>query len=38
MSKNSAKITVASYWCISLCLKIWGLKSEWFYLHKIIKY
>jgi hypothetical protein len=28
---------VASYWCISLWLKIWGLKSEWFSLYKIIK-
>jgi hypothetical protein len=25
-----AKITVASYWCIILYLKIWGIKSEGF--------
>jgi hypothetical protein len=29
---------MASYWCISFCLKNWGLKSEWFSLYKIIKY
>jgi hypothetical protein len=28
ISKNSVKITVASHWCITLCLKNWGLKSE----------
>jgi hypothetical protein len=36
--KNSVKITVASHWCITLCLKIWGLRSEGFSLYKIIKY
>jgi hypothetical protein len=36
--KNSAKLTVASHWCIILRLKIWGLKSEGFSLNKIIKY
>jgi hypothetical protein len=30
-------MTVASHWCITLCLKIWGLKSEGFSLYKIIK-
>jgi hypothetical protein len=29
---------VASHWCITLCLKIWGLRSEGFSLYKIIKY
>jgi hypothetical protein len=29
---------VAYYWCIILCPKIWGLKSEQFSLDKIIKY
>jgi hypothetical protein len=38
ISKNSVKITVAFHWCITLCLKIWVLKSEGFSLHKIIKY
>jgi hypothetical protein len=38
ISKNSVKITVASHRCITLCLKIWGLKSKGFSLHKIIKY
>jgi hypothetical protein len=37
-SKNFVKLTVASYWRITLCLKIWGLKSEGFSLYKIIKY
>jgi hypothetical protein len=36
--KNSVKITVVSHWCITLCLKIWGLKSEGFFVYKIIKY
>jgi hypothetical protein len=27
-SKNSANITVACYWCMILCLKIWGSESE----------
>jgi hypothetical protein len=26
ISKDSVKITVASHWCITLCLKNWGLK------------
>jgi hypothetical protein len=26
--KNSVKITVAYHWCVTLCLKIWSLKSE----------
>jgi hypothetical protein len=37
ISKNSVNITVASHWYITLCLKIWGLKSEGFSLYKIIK-
>jgi hypothetical protein len=36
--KNSVKITVASHWCITLCFKNWGLTSEGFSMHKIIKY
>jgi hypothetical protein len=35
ISKKFVKITVASYWCITLCLKIWGLKSEVFSLSKL---
>jgi hypothetical protein len=27
-SKNSTKITVACYWSMFLCLKIWGSESE----------
>jgi hypothetical protein len=38
ISKNSVNITVASHWCITLGLKIWGLRSEWFSLYKIFKY
>jgi hypothetical protein len=38
ISKNSVKLTVASHWCITLCLKIWGITSEGFSLYKIIKY
>jgi hypothetical protein len=38
ISKNSVKTTVASHWCITICLKIWGLKSEGFSLYEIIKY
>jgi hypothetical protein len=29
---------VPSYWCISFGLQIWGLKSKWFSLYKIINY
>jgi hypothetical protein len=38
ISKNSVKNTVSSHWCMTLHLKIFGLKSEGFSLHKIIKY
>jgi hypothetical protein len=38
ISKNSVKITVALHWYIIVCLKLWGLKSEWSSLYKIIKY
>jgi hypothetical protein len=38
ISKNSAKITVASHCCINLFLKFWGLKCEGFSLYKIINY
>jgi hypothetical protein len=38
ISKKSVTITVASQWCITLCLKIWGLRSEGFSLYKFIKY
>jgi hypothetical protein len=36
--KNSVKIIVASHSCITLRLKIWGLRSQGFSLYKIIKY